>query len=285
LFEAGIWELQIAHKGLPLVAALEHRQRRDLLLTAALELSLLAAIVFLVISVRRMHRLADQKMRFIAGVSHELRTPVSAISMLSRNQVDGLVAGPQKVKQYGELIHQQSRRLSDMVEQTLQYAGIHSGLPRPARTSVDVGRLIQEVVDARREEFSAAGFAVELAVSGGLPAVQGDTELLRSAIDNLLANAQKHAGDGHWIKVSATHLPAAREIQISVADRGSGIDPADRAKIFEPFARGRAAIEAQIPGSGLGLSLVQSAANAHLGSVTLVSEAARGSTFTLHLPV
>ncbi len=285
LVDGGIWELQIARKGLPLTTALEHRQTRDLLLTVALELSLLAAIMFLVVSARRMHRLAEQKMRFIAGVSHELRTPVSAISMLARNQADGLVTGPQKIKQYGELMHQQSRRLSEMVEQTLQYAGIHSGLPRPARTRVDAGRLIREVVDARREELSAAGFVLESAVSPDLPFVQGDVELLRTAIDNLLANAQKHAGDGRWIKVSATHSPGSGEIQISVEDRGSGIDPADQVEIFEPFARGRAAIEAQIPGSGLGLSLVRSAAQAHLGRVTLVSEAARGSTFTIHLPV
>jgi signal transduction histidine kinase len=205
--------------------------------------------------------------------------------MLARNQADGLVTGPQKVQQYGELMHQQSRRLSEMVEQTLQYAGIHSGLPRPARTRVDVGRLIREVVDGRRDELSAAGFVVELALSPDLPPVQGDMELLRTAIDNLLANAQKHAGEGRWIKVSATHSPASGEIHISVEDRGAGIDPADQAEIFEPFARGRAAIEAQIPGSGLGLSLVRGAAEAHLGRVTLVSEAARGSTFTIHLPV
>ena len=102
-----------------------------------------------------MQRLADQKMRFVAGVSHELRTPVSAIGMLSRNQADGLVTGPERVKQYGELIHQQSRRLNEMVEQALQYAGIQSGLRRPAKDDVDVRRLIEESVDARREETGA----------------------------------------------------------------------------------------------------------------------------------
>ncbi len=74
-------------------------------------------------------------------------------------------------------------------------------------------------------------------------------------------------------------------MRISVQDRGAGIDPADRDEIFEPFCRGRAAADTQIPGSGLGLSLVRSAAEAHHGSVTLVSEPGRGSTFTLHLPI
>lgn len=85
--------------------------------------------------------------------------------------------------------------------------------------------------------------------------------------------------------MSAVHAPLEKEIRLSVEDRGDGIDPTDQTEIFEPFSRGRAAVEAQIPGSGLGLSLVRSAAEAHRGSVTLVSRPGRGSTFTLHLPL
>jgi two-component system, OmpR family, sensor histidine kinase SenX3 len=285
LFGPGIWDLEVAHKGMPLAAAFERARWRDLFLSISVECLLLAAIIFLVMASRRMQRLADQKMRFIAGVSHELRTPVSAIAMLSRNQADGLVTGPEKVKQYGELIHQQSRRLNEMVEQTLQYAGIHSGLPRRTSNEIDLRALIDEAVAGRREELTRGGFEVEIAVSPDLPPVSGDASLLRTAFDNLLSNAQKYAEAGHWIRISARYSEPEKEVQISVEDRGNGIDPADRAEIFEPFCRGRAAVEAQIPGSGLGLSLVRSAAEAHRGSVTLVSEPGRGSSFTMHLPV
>ena len=72
--------------------------------------------------------------------------------------------------------------------------------------------------------------------------------MLRTAVDNLLSNAQKHADGGHWIRVSAHYSSREKEVQISVEDRGAGIDPADQAEIFEPFCRGRAAVEAQIPG-------------------------------------
>jgi signal transduction histidine kinase len=285
LFGPGIWELDVAHKGVPLAAAFEERRRRDLLFSMTVEALLLAAIAFLVIAARRTERLADRKMRFVAGVSHELRTPVSAIAMLSRNQADGLVAGAERVKQYGELIHQQSRRLNEMVEQTLQYAGIHSSLRRPATGEVDLRRLIQEAVDGQREELARGGFEIEVALAENLPPVSGDAALLRTAFDNLLSNAQKHADRGHWIRVTASYSAQHKEVRIGVEDRGAGIDAADQAEIFEPFCRGRAAIEAQIPGSGLGLSLVRSAAEAHRGNVTLESEPGRGSTFTLHLPV
>lgn len=285
LFGEGAWELLVAHRGMPLASAFEQTRRRDLLFSLGVEALLLAAMVFLVIAARRVERLAGQKMSFVAGVSHELRTPVSAISMLSRNQADGLVTGAERVRQYGELIHQQSRRLNEMVEQTLQYAGIHSGVRPAARNPVDVGRLVQETVDARRTELERAGFAVEIEVSPGLPPVEGDVLWLRTAVDNLLSNAQKHAGAGHWMRVTAAYAAAEKEVRISVEDHGSGIDPADQAEIFQPFSRGRAAIEAQIPGAGLGLSLVRSAVEAHRGSVTLVSRPGLGSTFTLHLPV
>jgi two-component system sensor histidine kinase SenX3 len=285
LFGPGILELDVAHKGVPLAVAFDQTRRRELMLSMLVEVLLLAAIVFLVVASRRIERLSNQKMQFVAGVSHELRTPVSAISMLARNQADGLVTGPERVKQYGELIHQQSRRLNEMVEQTLQYAGIHSGLRPRAQDAVDPRNLIEEAVEARRAELARAGFEVELALDADLPAVQGDAQWLRTAVDNLLSNAQKHANGGHWIRVSAGYSAREKEVRISVEDRGAGIDPADQAEIFEPFCRGRAAVEAQIPGSGLGLSLVRSAAEAHHGSVTLVSEPGRGSIFTLHLPV
>jgi two-component system sensor histidine kinase SenX3 len=284
-FGPGMWELQVAHKGIPLAEAFERARRRELMLSIAVEALLIAAVFFLVIGVRRMAQLAEQKMQFVAAVSHELRTPVSAISMLSRNQADGLVAGTEKVKQYGELIHQQSRRLNEMVEQTLQYAGIHSGLWRPAKDEVDLRALIEEAVEARRDELSRAGFEVEMALRSGLPTVYGDAKLLRTAIDNLISNAQKHAGSGRWIRVSSSYFEAQKEVLVSVEDRGPGIDVAAQAEIFEPFSRGEAATEAQIPGSGLGLSLVRSATEAHSGTVTLKSEPGRGCIFTMHLPV
>ena len=276
------WQLEVAHKGVSLAQSFERRRWRDLALSLTVELLLAAAIAFVLLGARRAQRLADQKMRFVAGVSHELRTPVSAISMLSRNQADGLVTGTDKVKQYGELIHEQCRRLNEMVEQTLQLAGIHSGLRRPARNPVDLTALIRQSLEARAEEFAHASFEVETNFAE-LPPIEGDEKLLRTAFDNLLDNALKHAGAGRWIRVTTQH--ATKEVLVCVEDRGAGIHPSDQASIFEPFARGRAAVEAQVPGSGLGLSLVRSAAEAHHGTITLVSEPGQGSTFTLHLPL
>jgi signal transduction histidine kinase len=96
---------------------------------------------FLVMAAGRLQAAADQKLRFMAGVSHELRTPASSIAMLSRNLANGLVTAPGKVKQYGELLHQQSGRLNEMGERVLQYASVQAQV-RPPRQRVDVDNLI-----------------------------------------------------------------------------------------------------------------------------------------------
>jgi two-component system, OmpR family, sensor histidine kinase SenX3 len=205
----GIWELEVAHKGTPLATALKQKSRRVLLFSLGLEVLLVAAIVFLAVGSRRMQRLADQKMRFVAGISHELRTPVAAIAMLSRNQADGLAAGPDRVKQYGELIHQQTRRLNDMIEHTLQYAGVHSGLPRRVHEQIDMRSLVREAVEERRAELERSGIEVEMPVSEDLPPLSGDAKLLRTAVDNLLDNAGKHGAAGRWIRVTTVYSAAA----------------------------------------------------------------------------
>ena len=272
---------------MPLAAAFEQTRRRELLLSLLVELLLLAAIVFLVIASRRIERLSNQKMQFVAGVSHELRTPVSAIAMLSRNQADGLVTGAERVKQYGELIHQQSRRLNEMVEQTLQYAGIHSGLRRPAQDAVDPRHLIEEAVEARRVELARAGFEVELALDADLPVVSGDAQWLRTAVDNLLSNAQKHAGGGHWIRVSAHYSAGEKEVRIRRGRPRSGYRsgrPGGNFRAILPRASRRGSADSRVgsriePGAqrGGGPSWQRHAAGEPTGP--------RQLPFTLHLPV
>ena len=128
LAQTGAWQLEVSPKISALPAWLNVWRQQNLLLSLAIEMLLLASIGFLLISTRRVQRLAGQKMQFVAGVSHELRNPLAAIGMLSRNQADGLVRTPEQVRRYGSLMHEQVERLTEMVEKTLQYGGIQSGL-------------------------------------------------------------------------------------------------------------------------------------------------------------
>ena len=120
-----------------------------------------------------------------------------------------------------------------------------------------------------------------------MPCVRGDHAALRRAVQNLVHNAIKYGGEKGPVSVRVTAEAAhgQPEVWIAIEDRGLGIPPSEKERIFEPFFRGEEAQARQIRGSGLGLSLVQRIVEAHGGRVTLESEPGRGSTFTIALPV
>ena len=109
---------------------------------------------------------------------------------------------------------------------------------------------------------------------------------LRSAVQNLVANAVKYGGVDRWVGVQVEHLRDGRrsEVRITVSDHGPGIPAADLPHIFEPFYRGSDAIERQIHGHGLGLSLVRRIVVAHGGQVSVATRPGAGTSFTITLP-
>jgi signal transduction histidine kinase len=113
-----------------------------------------------------------------------------------------------------------------------------------------------------------------------------DRSSIERAIKNLISNAIKYSADSRYIRISAgtETLRASTRVWIAVEDKGIGIFPDELALIFEPFRRGREAIERNLPGTGLGLSLVRRIMQLHGGSVEVRSEPGAGSTFTLYLP-
>ena len=132
-------------------------------------------------------------------------------------------------------------------------------------------------------QIREAGVEVERHIEPDLPPVMADAASLESSLRNLISNAVKYGGQGHWVGIRAANGGA--EVQISVEDKGPGIEPADLPHIFEPFYRGPDAVNAQIHGTGLGLSLVKRFIEAQGGRVTVKSTPGEGSSFTLHLPI
>ena len=124
-----------------------------------------------------------------------------------------------------------------------------------------------------------AGFEVDLAVGPNLPLVNLDETAYRRALNNLIGNALKHAADGRWLGI-VVNATADKTVQVTVSDKGAGIDAKDLPHIFEAFYRGRYAKDRQIHGNGLGLSLVKRIVDAHGGSLSVQTSAA-GSAFTM----
>lgn len=286
---AADWRLIVRHRrGGSLGAFVGDMHRRDLTISFGALLLLVVALTMWIVVGNRAQRLARLQMDFVTAVSHELRTPLSVISSAADNIAHGVVHGQQQLTQYGSVIGVQAKKLSALVEEVLLFASIREARPRYQILSVEVSELVDSALAASSELIQSSGFTVERDVPVEVPPVTGDPAALSQCLENLITNALKYGCSQRWLgicaRVSASEGPAGREAEISVSDRGMGIDAADLPHIFDPFFRSHAAAAAQIHGTGLGLSLAKSIAEAMNGRVTVVSTPGRGSTFTVHLP-
>jgi len=243
------------------------------------------AAVLLAVGGQRARHLARQQLEFVAGVTHELHTPLAAIRSAGQNLKDGVVTDPAQVERYGDLIQKEGGRLTALVAQVLDFAGIESGSRAYASEPVALGPLVERVVADLALVLEQSGMTVEVDAARDLPEIRGDAEALRRALENLLTNAVKFARDGGWIGIRATALRDGRAVELRVSDRGPGIARGERARVFEPFYRGQDARQRQTPGSGLGLSFVRHVAEAHGGGVRVEAPEGGGTTVVVELPI
>jgi signal transduction histidine kinase len=283
----GGWTLAVQHEAGSLDAAVALARRRNLFMSFGI-LSVLAASAGLVmVNARRSEKLAAQQMDFVATVSHELRTPLAVIRSAAQNLSAGVVHDASQAQRYGDLIESEGRRLTDMVEQILEFAGLNDTKRRLAPKVMDAIPVLRDVVASTQSLPEARGVDFDVRIDGDVPAIMADEAAIRRALNNLIGNALKYAGDGRWVGVTASRGQGPDDgfVLVSVADRGDGIGADDLAHIFEPFYRGRRAVEQQIRGNGLGLSLVKQLLQALGGRVSVASAPGEGSRFTLHLPI
>ena len=164
----------------------------------------------------------------------------------------------------------------------MEFAGISSGAAIRARHGVDVAAVIADAVQGVSADAKARDVTVTVHANGALPAVTGDAAALRSAVQNIVGNAVKYSAKGGLVEVGARAGDGG--VEIRVADRGLGIDAADLRHIFEPFYRGRRAVDAQIRGTGVGLSVVRHVIGSHNGTIAVDSHVGEGTTITVKLP-
>ena len=280
------WQLVVKYNSGSLDTAVDQARWRNLALSFGVLLILAGSLAMLMLATQRARRLARQQMEFVAGVSHELRTPLAVIQSTSYNLAQGMIGDARRVQQYGEVIQREVRRLIHQVEQMLGFAGIQSGRQhydlRPTPVAPIIGRALAEYAAS----FAADSWQIEQQIEADLPPALADAQALESVIKNLLQNALKYAAPGKALHLSARQTPHGKqqEIQITIADGGPGIDPADLPHIFEPFYRGKKIWDSTIPGAGLGLSLVQRHVEAQGGRVSVQTAPGEGAAFTLHLP-
>ncbi|HZR27121.1 MAG TPA: HAMP domain-containing sensor histidine kinase [Vicinamibacterales bacterium] len=280
----GAWKLYARYRNDSLDALVASSRRRNFALVLAVLVLLGGSMALIIASADRQRRLAQQQMEFVAAVSHELRTPLAVICSAGENLADGVVRDRDQVKRYGRVVQTEGRRLGDMVERVLLFAGIGAGVRTHAEHDVDVDRVVDDAVGGVSSDAVDRGVTVTVHRTAPLPTVVGDPDALRSALQNVVGNAVKYSTTGGGVDVTTETLHESQVIRIVVSDRGLGIDAADLPHVFKPFYRGRRAIDAQVRGSGIGLSLVLQIVREHGGDVAVESHVGQGTTVTIVLP-
>ena len=282
--------MYVRHRAGSLEAVVAQSRLRSLAVTGGVLLLMLATAAALLRYTRRARKLADLQMDFVAGVSHELRTPLTVIRTAAYNLQGKMAGNPAQVEKYGALIERESGRLGELVEQVLQFAGAHAGHAIQEREPLSVEAVIDQTMEAHKEVIDTCHCVVVKDVEPGLPPVLGDSRALGRVIGNLLCNAAKYgstsgSSGGGWIGIFAAKAANHRAaIEIRVSDRGHGIPADEQEHIFDPFFRGSRAVQDQIHGTGLGLSLVKKIVEAHGGNIRVKSEPMKGAEFIVWLP-
>ncbi|HEX6952384.1 MAG TPA: ATP-binding protein [Gaiellaceae bacterium] len=231
--------------------------------------------------VEELARLSQLRADFVSLVSHELRSPMAAVIGAARTlQERWRMLSPDQRESFLALIGDETSRLAELVGDVLDTSRIEAGTFSYRFEEVDLGRIVDEAVEAAA--LAQQEVPVVASVRGALPEIRGDRARLRQVLGNLIENAVKYSPEGGEVRVSATAANGA--VQIAVRDAGPGIPREQQGRIFEKF--GRVDVPgASKPGTGLGLFIARSIAEAHGGSLGVSSGVEPGATFTLTLPI
>ena len=231
----------------------------------------------------RLRELEEQQNRFLRHVSHELKTPLTAVregAELLRDNVGGRLGSEQQ--EIVRIVRENTLSLQRLIEDLLKYH--QTGGMEPATFGpVALPDVIRRVV--KEQKLAALARVITVDVQLNPVAIVGDTEKLRTVVDNLVSNAIKYSPRGGTISI--TLVPQGSQAVLDVADLGPGVALADRERVFDSFYTGKPPADGKVKGSGLGLAIAREYALAHGGRIEILdrSDGQRGARFRLWLPL
>jgi signal transduction histidine kinase len=233
-------------------------------------------------AIRREAAVARLQSDFVAAVSHEFRSPLTTMRQMAEMLEMNRLPSEERRQQYYGVLAGEAARLQRLVETLLNFGRMEAGAERFTFAEVDAAALVRDVVRDIEPQARHAGTQIEMGAPASDIHVLADHSALALALRNVIDNAIKYSPRQSTVSVELKKEDD--RAAISVIDRGTGIPPGEQHAIFQRFVRGRAAIDANVRGTGVGLSMVQHIVRAHGGEIRLDSEVGRGSTFTLLLP-
>jgi len=218
----------------------------------------------------------QQRRELVANVSHELRTPVSALRAVLENLVDG-VSQPDPATLQAAL--EQTERLSRLVGDLLDLSRVDAGIAPMDTETIELEPFLQTVMGEARVSGRSVSYRIDVRPLG--LTVHADRQRLHQLLANLLDNASRHSPPEATVEVRASQLDGV--VLLDVLDDGPGIEPADRAAVFERFSTGVHTPGGDDGGTGLGLAIARWIADLHGGSIA-VADTEHGCHIQVTLP-
>jgi two-component system OmpR family sensor kinase len=256
--------------------------RRDELADLARDFDVMAA---------RLQQLVASREQLLHDVSHELRSPLARLQVA----IDLARQNPKKVQATLERVDTEARRLNELVGEVLTLSRAESGAPQ-LDDYFDLDGLVRKVASDAQFEAGASGVTIGITANDsvtedGNAVIQGNAELIRRALENIIRNALRHSSRGQQVAIDLASDRQAGEVVIRIADQGPGVDPKALESMFDPFVR----VEEQPGGSssggsgsigfGLGLAIARRAVLAHSGRIAAANGESGGLVVTIRLPV
>ncbi len=257
--------------------------RNSLLLAGAVLCCVVLAITLSLRAVTREAKLAELKSGFVSNVSHEMKTPLSLIRVFAETLELGRVTDPSKLHEYYRVIHNESRRLTQLIENVLDFARMEAGRKKYQFANADVAQIVSNVLRPYEDHIRSSGFTLSVDLEESMPMAPVDPEAVSQGVLNLVDNAVKYSPDRKHLSVRVWKCKG--EVAIQVADQGIGIPESEHRRIFEKFYRVNNGLVHDTKGSGLGLTLTNHIVEAHGGRIEVDSLPGSGSRFTIFLPI
>ncbi len=250
-----------------------------LLAAGAAALTLALGLMLAIRAVRAGVALTAMRSDFVSSVTHELKTPLANIRAMADTLARRPIGG-ETVRDYAELLMQEARRLTRLVDNLLAYSRVTDVTEMYSFEPIAPAELVDDVLQNFRHPLSEREFKVDVEIPVDLPLVRADRTAMMLALDNLMDNAIRYSPQRHFIRVAARR--DGQNVMIEIQDRGVGIAPDELLTVRRKFARGRLA---RADGSGLGLAIVSRIVADHKGTFVLESELGSGTTAKVYLPV
>jgi len=231
----------------------------------------------------RQQRDARQKTSFVSNVSHELKTPLTTIRMYAELLGEGKIESVQKQQSYLHTIIRESQRLSRLVNNILDFSRLEQGRKAYNFNNFDLVELLDEVSARQSLRLEEAGIALIRQIPLSSAPINSDRDAIEQILLNLIDNVIKYAAAGKTLILDLDQ--AHTSIRLSLIDRGPGIPPEQRQKIFDKFYRLDSSLTSSQPGAGLGLSIAQQLARGLGGALSCHAGKPNGTCFTLTLPL